>query len=191
MRTRLATLLISFLLLLRLLVPTQAQTVGSVFSLADIEEALKSGIPNVNVIALVKQHGVDFELTDAVEKRLRMAGANGDVLLEITRAKRSAPARILRPPDERQQTTTPSVSSADVANASLTEMLKAADMGQVDAMFELGNRYSSGTGGAAKDEASASAWYRKAAEKGYAQAQYRIAIAYLNGVGIDQDNSQA
>jgi TPR repeat protein len=191
MRTRFAVLLISSVLVMRPLLPTQAQTVGAAFSVADVEQALKSGIPNVNLIALVKQRGVDFKLTDAVEKRLRMAGANGDVLLEITRAKRSAPAQILQSLDEGQRTTDRSVSSTDVANSSLTDLLKSADMGQVEAMFELGNRYSSATGGAAKDEASASAWYRKAAERGDARSEAELANIYYLGKGVLQDYSQA
>ena len=34
-------------------------------------------------------------------------------------------------------------------------------------------------------------WYKKAAEQGYADAQYNLGIMYENGHGVDQDDSMA
>ena len=56
--------------------------------LSEIEEALKNGISPKRVTELVKQFGVDFALTDEVEQRLRGAGADSDLLLAITKAKK-------------------------------------------------------------------------------------------------------
>ncbi len=56
--------------------------------LAEIEDALKNGLPNARVTQLVKEFGVDFAVTDEVEKRLRAAGADSDLLLAIMKAKK-------------------------------------------------------------------------------------------------------
>ena len=34
-------------------------------------------------------------------------------------------------------------------------------------------------------------WYRKAAEQGYADAQYNLGILYANGQGVTQDYAEA
>jgi len=47
---------------------------------------------------------------------------------------------------------------------------KAADQGNADAQYNLGELYAQGRG-VAHDEAEAIAWYRKAVEKGHAGAQ--------------------
>ena len=56
--------------------------------LAEIEDALKNGLPSARVTQLVKQFGVDFAVTDEVEQRLRAAGADGDLLLAIIKARK-------------------------------------------------------------------------------------------------------
>ena len=56
--------------------------------LAEVEDALKNGLPNARVTQLVKQFGVDFAVTDEVEQRLRSAGADSDLLLVIAKARK-------------------------------------------------------------------------------------------------------
>jgi Skp family chaperone for outer membrane proteins len=58
-------------------------------SVADVEHGLKAGVSNTRMAALVKQYGVDFDLSDAIEKQLRAAGATGDLLLDISRSRHS------------------------------------------------------------------------------------------------------
>jgi len=53
----------------------------------EVTDALSS-MPPARVTALVKQYGVDFELTDEAEKRLRDAGADANLLLAIAKAKK-------------------------------------------------------------------------------------------------------
>jgi hypothetical protein len=53
----------------------------------EITDALASMAP-ARVTALVKQYGVDFELNDDAEKRLRAAGADANLLLAIAKAKK-------------------------------------------------------------------------------------------------------
>src|SRR6266403_4436290 len=55
-------------------------------SATDVEHGLKSAVPNARMAALVKQYGVDFELTNGVEKELRRAGASDNLILQIGRS---------------------------------------------------------------------------------------------------------
>jgi hypothetical protein len=57
-------------------------------ALTEIQDALKNGLSNAKVTALVKQYGVDFALSDEVEQQLRAAGADGDLLLAIAKSKK-------------------------------------------------------------------------------------------------------
>ena len=54
----------------------------------EVTDALTSGMTPARVTALVKQYGVDFELTDEAEKRLRAAGADDTLLLAIAKSKK-------------------------------------------------------------------------------------------------------
>jgi hypothetical protein len=58
-------------------------------SVSDVEHGLKAGVTNARMAALVKQYGVDFDVTDAVKKEFSEAGANSDLLLMIAKNKRS------------------------------------------------------------------------------------------------------
>ena len=42
--------------------------------------------------------------------------------------------------------------------------------------------------GVHEDDAEAVKWYRKAAEQGYAMAQFNLGLMYYNGYGVPQDN---
>jgi uncharacterized protein len=45
--------------------------------------------------------------------------------------------------------------------------------------------------GVKQDFAEAMAWFRKAAERGYAQAQYNLGKMYLKGQGLAADREEA
>lgn len=45
--------------------------------------------------------------------------------------------------------------------------------------------------GVTKDLTKAAEWYRKAAEQGDADAQYKLGLFYENGYGVTQDKEQA
>ena len=45
--------------------------------------------------------------------------------------------------------------------------------------------------GVPQDKAQAVKWYRKAAEQGYAAAQYNLGVMYYNGQGVPQDDAEA
>jgi len=56
-------------------------------SLAEVEKAL-TDLPRKRVAAMIGEFGVDFELTEEAEQRLRAAGADSDLLLAIAKAKK-------------------------------------------------------------------------------------------------------
>jgi TPR repeat protein len=62
-------------------------------------------------------------------------------------------------------------------------LMLAADSGHAGAMYELGERYSTGDG-VARNYTSAVGWYRRAADLGHAEAQRSLGNNYITGVGI-------
>src|SRR6266436_5554828 len=67
-------------------------------SAADLEHGLKSAVPNARMAALVKKYGVDFELSGAVEAKLRSAGASNDLILQIRHSRSRVVAKPVKPP---------------------------------------------------------------------------------------------
>src|SRR5258707_325811 len=67
---------------------------------------------------------------------------------------------------------------------------KAADAGQVDAMYTLGSFYAKGRGGA-QDYGKAREWYQKAADAGLPDAMYILGLFYAEGWGGAQDYAKA
>ena len=66
----------------------------------------------------------------------------------------------------------------------------AAEQGDAEAQFCLGNCYCIGDG-VKQDYSEAFKWFRKAAEQGDAGAQCNLGICYAEGHGIKQDYSEA
>jgi len=67
-------------------------------------------------------------------------------------------------------------------NSDTVALQTAADKGDAQAQFKLGEIYRSGNG-IPRDYAAANKWYQKAADQGYAPAQNRIGGMYENGRG--------
>jgi TPR repeat protein len=61
---------------------------------------------------------------------------------------------------------------------------------EAESNFLRGIQFSEGDG-VAKDYSAAAQFYRKAADAGYAPAQYNLAHSYENGLGVERDLSQA
>ncbi|WP_137154663.1 SEL1-like repeat protein [Rhizobium sp. FKL33] len=76
---------------------------------------------------------------------------------------------------------------ADLKPASLVAAAKKADP---LAFFEIGARYADGRGMAA-DPKAAVTWYQRAADAGFAPAQYRLASIFEKGLGVDRDIAKA
>lgn len=73
----------------------------------------------------------------------------------------------------------------------LREIRIAAEEGDLDAAYQLGQRYCQGTGGVQKDEAQGFYWFQKAADGDHIAAQYSLAICHLRGVGTEEDQEKA
>ena len=67
---------------------------------------------------------------------------------------------------------------------------KWADLGDSDAMYDLGVCYVNGQG-VPQDYAEAVKWYRKAADLGNADAMTNLGLCYDNGQGVSQDYAEA
>src|ERR1700674_3349441 len=63
---------------------TRTQHAPRPLSAADVEQGLKSAVPNARMTGLVKQYGVDFELTHTVEQELRSTGASDNLILQMS-----------------------------------------------------------------------------------------------------------
>ncbi|MGH9492500.1 MAG: PEGA domain-containing protein [Terriglobales bacterium] len=58
------------------------------FTDQDIVDMLEGGVSPKRAATLVRQQGVDFTLTDAIERKLRAAGGDDDLLLAIAKSKK-------------------------------------------------------------------------------------------------------
>ena len=73
----------------------------------------------------------------------------------------------------------------------LDEQRTLAERGDADAQFTLGAMYSRGQGGVVQDAATATHWFRLAADQGHEQAQLTLGVHYLTGDGVPQDPTEA
>lgn len=74
--------------------------------------------------------------------------------------------------------------------AAYEEWLPLAELGDVEAQYNLGVMFDEGAG-VEQDFAAAAAWYRKAAEQGFVDAQTNLGIMYYHGLGISRDIAEA
>ena len=72
-----------------------------------------------------------------------------------------------------------------------SSLLRAAERGDAEAQFDLGELYFWGEEGVPKKPAEAVKWYRKAAEQGHAQAQSALGRCFSWGQGVPQDHVEA
>ena len=161
--------------------PTKAQKVPRPLSTTDVEHGLKSGVPNTRMAALVKKYGVDFRVNAAVEKRLRSAGANSNLMSQIVRSSLgpggrsvSGPSRASIVAQKRRSANNPIVFSKTKADVLLMQADK----------YRLGS-------GTKQDETKAARLYRRASEMGNAEAQTRFAEALFDGRGVARDPAQS
>lgn len=70
--------------------------------------------------------------------------------------------------------------------AALAPMREAAERGNADAQYHLGEMYFSGDG-VARDEEAAARWYRRAAEQDHTKAQFFMGTLHRYGWGVQQD----
>ncbi len=75
-------------------------------------------------------------------------------------------------------------------DAAYEEWLPLAELGDVEAQFNLGVMYDEGAG-VDQDLAIAADWYQKAAEQGFIDAQANLALMYYRGQGVPRDHEKA
>src|SRR5712691_9029198 len=181
-------------------------------SAAEVEHGLTSAVPNARVAALVKKYGVDFELTHAVEAELRGAGANDNLILQISRSRSRVAGKSVRPgghtvvdrehgpakPTRAQAKTSPKeflsqahkyrIGSGVVRNEGKAAALyrKAADMGNGEAQTRFAEALFDGRG-VARYPAGSRAWLEKAARQGNARAKCNLGVMLTSGLDTAQD----
>ena len=77
----------------------------------------------------------------------------------------------------------------DYANAARC-FIKAAEQGDAEAQFCLGNMYAEGHG-VPRDEQQSTSWFRRAAEQGFTPAQVNLGVMYTQGQGVEPDLVEA
>jgi TPR repeat protein/transglutaminase-like putative cysteine protease len=77
------------------------------------------------------------------------------------------------------------------ADQDLGSLRSAASRGDAAAQNKLGTLYASGQQGLTQDYAQALAWYRKAAEQNFAEAQFNVGRMFYRGLGTPQDYAMA
>ena len=70
-------------------------------------------------------------------------------------------------------------------------LLKAGELGSLEAQRDLGALYATGDWTGPHDPARAVEWYLRAAERGHADAQYNLGFCYSNGQGVEKDVTKA
>jgi TPR repeat protein len=66
-----------------------------------------------------------------------------------------------------------------------------AEQADVEAQTLLGSAYSEGQAGLSQDHAEALKWFSRAAEKGFAPAQYQLGLVHELGHGVAADERKA
>src|ERR1700757_1666746 len=80
------------------------------------------------------------------------------------------------------------IAAVPLAAQTIVELEKQAATGDPAAAFQMGIEYAAGQR-VAFDIAKALDWYRKAAAKGYGEAEYNLGVAYHNGLGVAKDEA--
>jgi len=75
-------------------------------------------------------------------------------------------------------------------DAAYEEWLPLAELGDVEAQFNLGVMYDEGAG-VGQDLAVAAGWYQKAADQGFIDAQANLGMMYFKGHGVPCDHKKA
>jgi len=143
-----------------------------------------------------------FSRSDVAYVLVSVTGPSADVRREIIRETearyRTRPARVdctvkAAPYDSPKWAACFPEEAAALARARESEevrLARAAEGGDVQAQFALGELYANGWGVTPRD-ATAARWWRMAAECGVALAQLRLGRLYLTGGGVPEDYAEA
>lgn len=73
----------------------------------------------------------------------------------------------------------------------MAQARRAAEEGDAEAQFAMGDWFARGMSDLPKSDVEAVNWYRRAAEQGYADAQFGLGMAYDYGLGVGKSESTA
>ncbi len=90
------------------------------------------------------------------------------------------------PDDASQENRVGTQNTHAAKHTTVDEVAQAAEQGDTEALFNLGNAYCFGID-VEQDKDEAIKWLRKAAEQRHAKAQYDLGVAYRIGKGVKQD----
>jgi len=75
-------------------------------------------------------------------------------------------------------------------SSTLLQLNQAAESGDADSQYQLGLRYTNGSG-VEQDYAIAAEWLVKASEQGHDGAEFLLGVAYVAGRGVEQNQEEA
>ncbi len=155
-------------------VPLQASTVPAQNTVTPIETTTESGTVEENVDE-VAPLDVQPDIQSVAEEQEAPKLAQEVNLASVNLNENPAPASFVL---------------ADELNFVSAELKEAVQNGEPAALFEIGKRYTDGTG-TEKNLKKAAEWYERAANMGFAPAQYIIGNFNEKGLGVDKDPAVA
>jgi uncharacterized protein len=94
-------------------------------------------------------------------------------------------------PEKSDRSSSSSLEDASaIADNEFTALLKAAEQGDAESQYQLGDRYFNVEGVEATKEL-AFKWYYRAAAQGHSEAQFDLGLMYANGVGVQRDEKMS
>ncbi len=85
----------------------------------------------------------------------------------------------------------PAPAAEDAPAKTLEQLRAAAKSGEPQALLDLADELAYGAEATAESQAESVAWFRRAAEKGSAEAQHHLGLLYWSGEGLEQDRNEA
>ena len=146
-----------------------------------------------NLIIIVLLIGAIYGMTRAYKwqkQNIAKQDPQPEQVIPGPRKQPSPPAPVAKPSPAVVEPPQPKVSDFKWAVNDRKATIKAAEQGNANAQFSLGNGYANGDG-VAKDYTEAVKWYRKSAEQGLADAQNNLGLCYHKGEGVPEDYTEA
>ncbi len=141
--------------------------------------------------AKVGSDAEDIGAAEAAAKAIDSTAGAAPMAAEAAPAVDNAPAQAATPSKETTGAVPPAASATDAGltvpdSINPPALREAAAKDDPKALFEIGSRYAEARG-VKEDMAEAAKWYQKAADLGFAPAEYRIGNFYEKGIGLTRD----
>jgi hypothetical protein len=151
-------------------------------------------LPNHGKSALVKSNAVSSIVARGREEAAALATRESENMTSSSQSSKSSPqdirwtkvidevGKLIRANEEWER--------QNGVVESTNRYREAAEHGDADAQYEIGDRYKWGVG-IHYDHEQAAFWYSKAAQQGHGEAQISLACLYFEGRGVRQDYVEA